>query len=51
LGFYQRDQAASGVYRGVGVQVLKIEDDGIAEVTSFMNPDFLPRFGLPAELS
>jgi RNA polymerase sigma-70 factor (ECF subfamily) len=51
LGFYQRDQATGRVYRGVGVQVLKLETDGIAEVTTFMNPALLSHFGLPTELA
>ncbi len=49
FGFYQLDEA-DGVYRGVGLQVLKIEGDWISEVITFMNPELLPRFGLPAEL-
>jgi hypothetical protein len=50
LALYQRDEAGGGVYRGFGLQVLMVEDDLISESTTFMNPDLLPRFGLPSSL-
>lgn len=51
LALYQRDEAGGGVYRGFGLQVLSIEGDSFAEVTTFINPGLFPRFGLPVELS
>lgn len=50
VAFYQGDETSGGVYRGIGLQVLRVEPGTIAEVTSFMDPALLPRFGLPSTL-
>jgi RNA polymerase sigma-70 factor (ECF subfamily) len=50
LGFYQLDEAGD-VYGGVGLQVLTVDGDLVSAVTTFMNPNLLPRFGLPMILS
>jgi len=51
LALYQQDEAHGATYRGVGLQVLTIDGDLVSAVTVFMNPDLLPRFGLPMTLS
>ena len=40
----------SPTYRAWGIWVLTMDVDAIAEVTAFVDPDLLPKFGLPAEL-
>ncbi|MGQ0604699.1 MAG: sigma-70 family RNA polymerase sigma factor [Anaerolineales bacterium] len=48
---YQRDDADAAItYRAFGLQVLTLETEGIAAVTSFMNPQLVIAFGLPAEI-
>lgn len=46
---YQRDES-SDVYRAVGVHVITFDGDRIAEMTSFLDATFVPRFNLPLEL-
>jgi RNA polymerase sigma-70 factor (ECF subfamily) len=45
---YLRD--ASGTYRAFGIQVLTFDGDQIADLTTFVNPALVPRFGLPDPL-
>ena len=49
FGLYLRD--ASGAYRAFGIQVLTFDGDQIADITTFVNPAHVPRFGLPAEMT
>lgn len=51
LALYQKDEVDGAIYQGVGLQVLTIDGDWVSAVTVFMNPDLLPRFGLPMFLS
>lgn len=48
FGLYQ--QADAGGYGAVGIQVLGLERGRIADVTTFMDPRLVARFGLPAEV-
>ena len=32
------------------ISVLTLDGEGIAEITTFLDPELLPRFGLPDEL-
>ena len=45
---YQRDDG--GIYRGLGLQVLRLEGDAVAESIFFLEPAVLARFSLPSEL-
>jgi RNA polymerase sigma-70 factor (ECF subfamily) len=38
------------VYRPMGIDVLRIEDGLVAEITAFLRPDLFPIFGLPVTL-
>jgi RNA polymerase sigma-70 factor, ECF subfamily len=49
VGCYLLDED-SGTYEGYVLDVLTLRGDRIAEVTAFIGPDVLPRFGLPARL-
>jgi RNA polymerase sigma-70 factor (ECF subfamily) len=49
VGCYMWDEEA-GVYNAAVLDVLTLRGDRIAEVTAFIGPDVLPRFGLPAAL-
>jgi RNA polymerase sigma-70 factor (ECF subfamily) len=49
VGCYLLDED-SGIYEGHVLDVLTLRGDRIAEVTAFIGPDVLPRFGLPARL-
>jgi RNA polymerase sigma-70 factor (ECF subfamily) len=48
---YQKDDARAGLYQGIGLQVLTVKGDSLSTITTFMNPAFLARFGLPPTLS
>lgn len=45
---YERDDA--GIYRAYGLQVLTFDGNQLAEMTIFVDPEWVPRFGLPAEI-
>ena len=47
-GSYVRDAPASA-YRPLAIDVLRLEDGRIAEVTTFLRPDLFAAFGLPKE--
>lgn len=48
---YQRNGVGAAItYRAFGLQVLTLETEGIAAITSFMNPQLVTDFGLPAEI-
>ena len=47
--FYRRDES-TGPFTAVGVQVLTIDGPTIAEVTTFLEPQWVTKFGLPAEM-
>ena len=49
LAAYRRLGNAAA-YRAWGIWVLTMDVDAIAEVTAFVDPELLPKFGLPAEL-
>lgn len=49
FALYLRDEA-SGVYGAFGIQVLTVEAGRIADLTTFVNPALVPRFGLPDQL-
>jgi RNA polymerase sigma-70 factor (ECF subfamily) len=38
------------VFRPMGIDVLRIEDGLVAEITAFLRPELFPAFGLPAAL-
>ena len=38
---------ADPVYRGHGIELLRIEDGKVVEITAFLDPALLPAFGLP----
>lgn len=44
------DPVGSGVHEGWAVNVLRLRDEGIAEVTSFIGREHFVAFGLPASL-
>jgi RNA polymerase sigma-70 factor (ECF subfamily) len=46
---YLRPPGASK-YRPLALDVLRIDDGRIAEITSFVFPQLFPAFGLPPEL-
>lgn len=46
---YQREDS-TGAYKAFALQVLTIESEAIAEITSFLNPARFTYFGLPLEL-
>jgi RNA polymerase sigma-70 factor (ECF subfamily) len=46
MAFYRRDES-TGPYTAVGVQVLTIDGPVIAEVTTFLEPQWVAKFGLP----
>ncbi|MBV9324243.1 MAG: RNA polymerase subunit sigma-70 [Chloroflexi bacterium] len=46
LAVYRHD-AQDGTYHAWGIWVLTVDRDVIAEVTAFVDPTLLPRFGLP----
>jgi RNA polymerase sigma-70 factor (ECF subfamily) len=46
FGFYRRDEAG-GTYQAFGLQVLHWEGDRLREITTFLDPALLTRFGLP----
>ena len=46
---YQRDEG--GMYRAFGIQVLTFAGDELANVTTFVDPALVPRFGLPQTLA
>jgi RNA polymerase sigma-70 factor (ECF subfamily) len=49
VGCYMWDEQA-GVYKAYVLDMLTLRGDRIAEVTAFIGPDVLQRFGLPSEL-
>ena len=50
FGWYRRDET-TGKFHGFAIQVLTFDGELISDITTFIIPDLLPRFGLPAELS
>lgn len=46
---YVREPGGSG-YRPLGIDVLRIEADLVAEITTFLRPEMFAAFGLPARL-
>lgn len=40
----------SGIYRAFGIEVLTLEGDKIADITTFLNPTLLHYFNLPLEI-
>jgi RNA polymerase sigma-70 factor (ECF subfamily) len=48
--FYRRDEP-TGPFTAVGIQVLTIDGPAITEVTTFLEPQWVPKFGLPAEMN
>jgi RNA polymerase sigma-70 factor (ECF subfamily) len=48
-GSYVREAGGPG-YRPLAIDVLRIEGDQIAEITTFLRPDLFADFGLPAKL-
>ncbi len=50
FGVYQRDKA-SGKYEAFGIQVLAVEGEQLADITTFVNPALVTRFGLPQTAS
>lgn len=44
-------RSGSAEYRPMGIDVLRIENGVLAEITVFMRPDLFAPFGLPAALS
>src|SRR5262245_2541345 len=48
-GFYLREDD-DGPFKAHSINVLTLEDGGIAEITAFLDPELLPRFGLPTEI-
>jgi RNA polymerase sigma-70 factor (ECF subfamily) len=48
FGVYQMNE--SGVFQGVGVQLVRTEDGKIAEITAFLDPTLVKSFGLAATL-
>ncbi len=49
VAIYQKDPR-TGVYGPLAIQLLQIEGDRIASVTSFVDPTLFARFALPANL-
>jgi RNA polymerase sigma-70 factor (ECF subfamily) len=49
LAVYRFD-STTDTYRGVGIWVLTIDGDAIAEITTFIDPQLLPAFGLPNDI-
>jgi RNA polymerase sigma-70 factor, ECF subfamily len=43
-------QPGETVYRPMGIDVLRVEDGLVAEITAFLRPGLFPAFGLPAAL-
>jgi len=50
FALYLRDEAR-GVYSAFGIQVVTIDGGRVADVTTFVNPTLVPRFGLPDQLT
>jgi RNA polymerase sigma-70 factor (ECF subfamily) len=49
FAWYRRDETGQG-YRPFAIQVLTLEGDLIADVTTFAVPSLFPHFGMPPEL-
>lgn len=49
LAVYRFD-STTNTYQGVGIWVLTIDEDAVAEITTFIDRQLLPAFGLPAEI-
>ncbi len=49
FAWYQRDEAG-GVYRAFAIQVLMVDGDLLADITTFANPGLFRHFKLPLEL-
>jgi hypothetical protein len=47
---YRREQA-DGLYHAYGIQVLSLDGEQIADVTTFRNPALIPCFNLPRTLA
>jgi RNA polymerase sigma-70 factor (ECF subfamily) len=45
FALYQRGEE-EGVYRALGIMVLALANDRVAEITGFMDPSLFPRFGV-----
>jgi RNA polymerase sigma-70 factor (ECF subfamily) len=41
----------TGVFRAASIEVLRLEDGRVKEITAFATPELFPRFGLPSELA
>ncbi len=50
FGWYQRGES-SGIFHGFAIQVLTFDDELISDITTFMTPSLLPRFGLTLEMN
>jgi RNA polymerase sigma-70 factor (ECF subfamily) len=48
-GSYVREVSGSG-YRPLAIDILRIEGDRVAEITTFVRPDLFAAFGLPPKL-
>jgi RNA polymerase sigma-70 factor (ECF subfamily) len=48
-GSYVRESGESS-YRPLAIDVLRIEGDQVAEITTFLRPDLFAAFGLPSEI-
>ena len=49
LAVYRFD-STTDTYQGVGIWVLTIDDDAIAEITTFVDPQLFAAFGLPRDI-
>jgi len=49
FGNYRWDEERQ-TFRPRSISVLTLDGEGIAEITTFLGPELIPRFGLPNEL-
>ena len=49
FGNYRWDEER-GIFEPRSISVMTLARDGIAEITTFIDPELLPRFGLPTEI-
>jgi RNA polymerase sigma-70 factor, ECF subfamily len=49
FGEYSWDEER-GVFTAHSINVLTLAEEGIAEITAFLDPELIPRFGLPEEI-
>ena len=49
FGKYRWDEERE-IFRAHSISVLTLDRDGIAEITAFLDPGLIPRFGLPNEI-